>query len=285
VKTKLLLSFIFFTIICLVIVNLFVIPKNIPSDRNEIENDYQGTIYLATNTPVPIPRYTKPTLTQKSEYTILLLGDSMTDYLRPHSKILIDQLRNTYPEKEFNILNYGFGATNILSVNQRLENSVEYNGEIHPPINNTDFDIIFFESFGYNPLSEYDIEKGLEIQTKELEKIYLSLRKTHPDSIIVFMTTIAPNKKLFAKNSVELSEENRIRWAKERISYIDKHAEFAKKYNIPLLNIYETSIDESGDGDLRYISEGDYIHPSAGGVHFIFQEISKYIIENNLLSN
>lgn len=236
-----------------------------------------------TPTPTPLPKYVKPTLALKNEYTILLLGDSMTDYLRPHSQILINQLKVQYPDKDFNILNYGFGATNILSVISRLENQNEYVGEVHPPINNTDFDIIFIESFGYNPLSEHPIDEGLALQTSELQKVYMSLRETHPNSIMIFMATIAPNKKLFGTNVVDLSEEDRIRWADERISYINNHINFAIKYEIPLLNVFETSLDENNDGDLRYISKNDHIHPSAEGVHFIFGEISKFIIENQLL--
>lgn len=239
--------------------------------------------YQINKEKVQILSSIKPVIKPKNEYTILLLGDSMVDTLRTHEQILIDRLKEYYQNEEFKILNYGFGATNIISVKDRIERETEYQNNYYPPIENIDFDIIFVESFGHNPLSQFPINSGLDIQTQELQDIYISLRESHPDSRIVFFATISPNKKLYGSNAVDLSEEDRIKWADERISYIKNHIQFAEDNGIPILNIFEKSLTENGDGDIRYISDSDYIHPSAEGVYFIYEEIGKFIIENKLL--
>jgi len=239
--------------------------------------------YLVNKDKVQILGSEKPVIQTKKEYTILLLGDSMVDTLRTHDTILIDILKEYYQNKEFKILNYGFGSTNIISVKDRIEKETDYQNNYYPPIKNVDYDIIFVESFGHNPLSQYPINSGLDIQTKELGEIYNSLKEAHPDSRIVFFATISPNKKLYGSNNVDLSEEDRIKWAEERISYIKNHIQFAKDNGIQILNIFEKSLTENGDGNLRYISDVDYIHPSAEGVYFIYEEIGKFIIENKLL--
>ena len=273
---------IFSSIIVFIVINIFVLPLIYPANTSINKT-------VPTETEKPIEKITKtiiktknPEISSKDTYTILLLGDSMTDYLRPHYQILITDLKSYYPNTEFVILNYGYGATNILSVKDRLRIETEYNQKYFDPINEVEFDIIMIESFGYNPLSQHGIEEGLSLQTDELFDIYNEIRQSHSNSHIIFVSTIAPNKKLFATNSVDLSEEQRVSWANERISYINNHINFAVNNEIPLLNIFEKSLDD-GEGDLRYISESDYIHPSAKGVHFIYEEIAKYIYENGLL--
>ncbi len=282
-KLKLPIILILWTLACFFVIDLLIIPKDSPAYIPKTKKAIQEPSYQINKLSKVLLNYSAPNIKPKSEYTILLLGDSMTDYLRSHDKIMTDALQEYYQDKNFKILNYGYGATNIMSVNARLENETEYKHDYYPPINEIDFDIIFIESFGYNPLSEFKIDTGLDMQTKQLEYIYTSLRKTHPDSHIVFVVTIAPNKKQFGLNTVDLSVDQRISWAEERIRYINNHKDFANRYNIPLVNIFESSLDENGDGDLDYISRNDYIHPSARGVYLIYEEMAKFIIENELL--
>lgn len=282
-KIKLPIILILWALACFFVIDLLIIPKDSPAYIPKSKRAIQEPAYQVSKLSNLLLNYSSPNIKPKNEYTILLLGDSMTDYLRTHDKIMTDALQQYYQDKRFKILNYGYGATNIMSVKDRLEIETEYQHSYYPPINTTDFDIIFIESFGYNPLSEFEIDTGLAMQTKQLEYIYTSLRKSHPNSHIVFVATIAPNKKQFGLNTVELSEEQRINWAEERISYIKNHRDFANRYNIPLVNIFDSSLDENGDGDLEYISDHDYIHPSARGVYFIYEEMAKFVIDNELL--
>ncbi|MDO8639052.1 MAG: SGNH/GDSL hydrolase family protein [Candidatus Daviesbacteria bacterium] len=216
------------------------------------------------------------------DYTIVLLGDSMTEKLGNSDEIRA-YLKKDYPNKTFEVLNYGFGSTNILSVQDRLEKETFY-GRTFRPILDIDFDLILIESFGNNPLSEFPLEEGLKKQNEALDKIVETLKKESPRGKIVFVATISPNKELYGKGQVDLAPEVRAKWAEERIAYIKNHIDYAKSHNIPLINIFEKSQDTNGNGNLDFLSSADYIHPSPTGVYFISDQIAKYIFENKILN-
>lgn len=214
------------------------------------------------------------------DYTIVMVGDSMTETLG-NSDELKKFLSRYYPGKSFEVLNYGFGATNILSVVDRVTQETEH-GRKFRPIGDIDYNLILLESFGENPLSEYKPEEGLQHQTQELDKIVSALKETNPKGKIVFVATISPNKVIFAQNQVDLSAEKRADWVKERIAYIKNHIAYAKANNIPIINIFEKSLLQNGDGNPDYISTDDYIHPSPTGIIFISKEIADFIYKNSI---
>ena len=53
------------------------------------------------------------------DYTIVMVGDSMTETLGNSDEIR-KFLKEYYPDKTFEVLNYGFGSTNILTLKTRL---------------------------------------------------------------------------------------------------------------------------------------------------------------------
>lgn len=212
--------------------------------------------------------------------TIVMVGDSMTESLGNSDEIK-KFLSDYYSGKSFEVLNYGFGATNILSVMDRITQETEH-GRKFRAIEEIDYDLILLESFGENPLSEYKLEEGLKLQTEELDKIVSKLKETNPKGKIVFVATISPNKVIFAKTSVDLSKEKRAEWVNERIAYIKNHIDYAQKHNIPIINIFEKSLMENGDGNPDYINTTDYIHPSPTGTVFISREIADFIYKNNI---
>lgn len=218
--------------------------------------------------------------TPSPDYVIVMAGDSMTEALGNSDEIK-KFLSDYYPGKSFEVLNYGFGATNILSVMDRITNWSEH-GRKFKPIEDIDYDLILIESFGENPLSQYSLEEGLKYQDQELDKIVSKLKETNPRGKIVFVATISPNKVIFAQNQVDLSAEKREEWVKERIAYIKNHIAYAESHNIPVVNIFEKSLMENGDGNPDYISIDDYIHPSATGIIFISREIADFISNNNI---
>lgn len=216
------------------------------------------------------------------DYTIVLLGDSMTEKLGNSDEIRA-YLKKDYPNKTFEILNYGFGSTNILSVQERLEKETFY-GRSFRPILEIAFNLILIESFGNNPLSQFPLEEGLKKQTEALNKIVETLKKENPQAKIVFVATISPNKKQYGRGQVDLESEVREKWTEERIAYIKNHIKYADDHQIPLINIFEKSLNKDGDGNSDYLSSADYIHPSPNGVYFISEEISNFIFENKILS-
>lgn len=217
------------------------------------------------------------------DYTIVMVGDSMTEALG-NSDELKKFLLDYYPGKSFEVLNYGFGATNILSVMDRVTQETEH-GRKFRPVENIDYDLILIESFGENPLSQYPLNEGLQIQTKELDKIVNRLKETNPQGKIAFVATISPNSKIFALNQVDLSTEKRGEWVKERIAYIKNHIKYANDHNIPVINIFEKSLMENGDGNPDYINTTDYIHPSPTGIVFISKQIADFIYEKNIFQH
>lgn len=214
------------------------------------------------------------------DYTTLMVGDSMTEALG-NSDELKKFLSDYYPGKSFEVLNYGFGATNILSVMDRITKETQHNRKFRP-IEEIVYDLILIESFGENPLSQYGLDEGIKYQNEELDKIVARLKETNPTGKIVFVATISPNKVIFAQNQVDLSAEKRAEWVNERVTYMKNHIAYAKSHGIPLINIFEKSLLENGDGNSEYISTYDYIHPSPTGIIFISREIADFIYSNNI---
>lgn len=234
--------------------------------------------------PRPLPK-TSPTLINEKvkypqDFTIVMVGDSMTETLG-NSTELKTFLAEYYKGKTFEVLNYGYGSTSILTVMDRLTKETEH-GRKFRPIVDIDYDLLLLESFGQNPLSQYKLEEGLKLQIQELDEIVSTIREKSPRAKIVFVASISPNKKIFAKNQVDLSDEKRAQWVDERIAYIKNHIQYAKAHNYPVINIFEKSLMENGDGNPDYISTNDFIHPSPTGIIFISTQIADFIIDNRI---
>ncbi len=227
--------------------------------------------------PDEFPTFVKP----NSTYTLVLVGDSMTQFLGDGSDIK-KYLKKYYPKKEINILNYGIGSTNILTVPDGLEKGSIRGNESLFPVMSKNFDVILIESFGNNPIN-LPIDEALKKQTETLDKITKIIRGIKPTSVIVFIATVSPYKLRYAEGVVNLTTEERVSWAKERISYIKNHIEYAKSHKIPLINIYEQSLDEKGDGRADYIDSHDFIHPSPEGIKLISNGIAEYIFKKRVL--
>ena len=227
--------------------------------------------------------YHFPQIAPAEAYTIILVGDSMTKALGPNTDSLREYLSSYYPNKVFGIFNYGIGSTNILSLQERLENYTFEQEQVYPPILEREFDLIIIESFGHNPLSQFPLEEGLKKQTEALDRAVESLMTTHPKSGIVFLATIAPSKSTYGQGAVELAGEQRQKWAEERIAYIENYIGYANSHNIPLINVYQASLNILGEVKIAYVNSDDNIHPSGQGIDLISREIADFIFENHLL--
>ncbi|MFC1649659.1 SGNH/GDSL hydrolase family protein [Patescibacteria group bacterium] len=234
--------------------------------------------------PAPTPNsltYGNPTIPKARSYRTVLVGDSVVASFGVNANTLREKLIEKYPGSEFVNYNYGYPATNVLSLPARL-NEITTNGEEeNPPILSQGFDLIIIESFGYNPLSEYPLEEGLQKQSEVLEEGLNDILYKKPNVAIAFMTPIAPSEQNFARGSRDLSDEVRSYWVKERIAYIDNHRDFALERGIPVIDVYEASLTEDGVADDMYISD-DFIHPSDEGILLISTEVANYIYFNRI---
>lgn len=262
----LLLTLVFLTV--LVIGYKFILDLKDPSKTS-----------LPSPTQAPTPAVINNKVKYPEDFTIVLLGDSMTERLGNSDEIR-SYLKKTYPTKTVEVLNYGFGSTNILSAPERLTKTTQYSREFRP-ILDIDFDMIIFESFGINPLSQYPLEEGLKLQTNALDKSVQLIKESNPDAKLVFLATLSPNSKSFGLKTLDLTPQKRAQWVKERVAYIKNHIDYANTHNIPLINVFEKSLQKNGDGNPIYISSDDNIHPSPSGVYLISQEIADFITKQN----
>jgi len=215
------------------------------------------------------------------DYTFVLLGDSMTEVLG-NSDELKGYLNQTYPDKTLEVLNYGYGATSVLSAKERYLTTTYHSGRDFAPIKDIDFDYLFLESFGHNPLSEFN-EGGLAKQTAVLDEFMELVATTSGKEKVIFVATIGTNKKTYAKNTQELSDEVRKEWALERDAYIKNHIEYAKLHGIPVIDAFTPSLDYSGNAKQFLVRDDDYLHPSPSGVLFISKKIAEFLIDKKFI--
>lgn len=245
--------------------------------------------YAPVQTPLkeekPFTTYTAPTISTKPTYKLFLLGDSMTVALSSYGGQFNTAINALYkPGNKFvDIYNYARSSTSVLSLEEAISTKQHIFNETFDPLLGQDFDVLLVESFGYNPLSQFPREEGLKRQREELTKFMTTITKTHPKSAVIFYTTIAPNKRNYARGTLlGLSVEDRTLQAEERMAFMQNHIAYANAHNIPVINIMEKSLKD-GDGNLAYINPDDYIHPSAVGVNFIGDELARYIYESGIL--
>lgn len=225
---------------------------------------------IPTPTPYQFP-YKNPTIVKDHSYRIVIVGDSIVHTLGLNANTLREALIRKYPDKEFVTYNYGYPSTNVLSLYNRLESDILNQG----------FDLIIIESFGYNPLSEYQLADGLQKQNEALEKGVRLILNKKPNTALAFLTPIAPDPLNFGRGILDLSAEQRKSWVEERISYINNHRKFAEDKGIPIIDTYKASLKENGEVNRIYISD-DSIHPSKEGVGLISQSIADYIWSNSI---
>lgn len=211
----------------------------------------------------------------------------MTHELGPHGGTFSEFINNDLYKKDnifISIDNYARGSTNILSVNDELTQKTIYWDSTFEPLLSRDFDLILIESFGYNPLSSFGIEDGIKRQNQALDGLMTKLITARPNAAIVFVATIAPSRENYAKTvNLNVPTADRVKQAEERMAYIKNHIDYAKTHNIPLVDIYDKSLNAQGDGDLKYINPDSYIHPSFEGIDFIGHEIANFIYTNQIL--
>jgi len=215
------------------------------------------------------------------DYTFVLLGDSMTEVLG-NSDELKGYLNQEFPDKTFESLNYGYGATSIISAKERFLNTTYHSGRDFAPIKDIDFDYLLVESFGHNPLSEFN-DRGLAKQTAILDDFMELVATTSGKEKVIFVATIGTNKKTYAKNTQELSDEVREKWALERDAYIKNHIEYARSHGIPVIDAFTPSLDYSGNAKQFLVRTDDYLHPSPSGVLFISKKIADFLAKNGFI--
>lgn len=274
--------FVILGILALVVVGTFYFVK----PKGQKAADLAQIQATPTPSPFVFSNYVSPKIERKDMYVVFMIGDSMTHALGPRGGTMSEFINQLYkPHNIFvSIDNYARGSTKILDIDDQLNKQTTYWDSTFEPLLTREYDLILVESFGYNPLSYLGLEEGIKRQNQALTELMTTLVSTHPNSAVVFVATIAPSKEKYALNILlNIAAADRSRQAEERMTYIKNHITYAQSHNIPVINIFEKSLNEMRDGDLRYINPDDYIHPSFEGVDFIGREIANFIYENKIL--
>lgn len=211
----------------------------------------------------------------KGEYRIAILGDSMVDTAGKGFFGLEKRLNDYYPEADIEVFNYGAGATDLENGLFRLTNDYQYLGEIVPALLKVEPDIVIVESMAYNHWT--DAQEDLDRQWLTMGRIVETIKKDS-QAEAVFLTTIAPNTKVYAKNidGLNLTEEDRLNRVKTVRMYIKNMINFSSSQGVPLINIYQATLGEGGEGGLKYIAE-DGLHPSGEGHKLTAEMIFSYL--------
>lgn len=244
--------------------------------------DNNKTFNLDSPSPTPYQfPYKNPQISKDRAYRTVIVGDSIVASLGVNANLLRLYLIDHFPNNEFVNYNYGYPATNILSLPERLTQKTKSGAEENPPILKQGFELIILESFAYNPLSQFPLSEGLQKQSASLEKSVGLIFQQKPHVALAFLTPIAPDPNNFAKGAYDLNPKQRSSWIKERIAYIENHKQFAIKKGIPVIDVYTKSLKANGEVDKIYISD-DFIHPSQKGIELISHSIADYIFDNKI---
>ncbi|MBI4067146.1 SGNH/GDSL hydrolase family protein [Candidatus Gottesmanbacteria bacterium] len=213
--------------------------------------------------------------------TIALIGDSMVDTLQhdlPQLKILLSL---AYPNYEFKLYNFGVGASNIENGLQRLTQEYDYLGTHYPSVLSVSPDIIIIESFAYNPWST--AKNDLDRQWSTAAKMLDIIKNQSPQTKVILASTIAPNSKTFGDGVLNWNAQDKKNKATTIKAYLQNMLNFASSSHIPVANAYHPSQERNGEGNPKFISTTDHIHPSSEGGYLFSQQILDAIVKNKLI--
>lgn len=214
--------------------------------------------------------------------TIAVLGDSMVDSLGAGIPDLEKSLAQYFPQKKFNIINYGVGASDLEYALYRLKNNYRYLDTVHPSLLSLKPDIIVIESFAYNNFG--NTQNGFDRQWLALGAITTEIKNNLPLTKIILAATIAPQSSSFAVGSgTTYTAMEKIEKIKTIKLYQKNLINFATSQKFPLADAYTPSLNSKNEGLSQLINDKDHIHPSALGSQFFCDTLAKTIFDQGLL--
>lgn len=210
---------------------------------------------------------------------VAVVGDSMVDVLGKELPQLQTALKNHFPQIEFNIFNFGVGASDLEYALHRLTNEYLYLGMKFPSVFSVKPDILIIESFAYNNFG-YN-QEGLDKQRQIIEEMIAKTNRHLPETKIVLASTIAPNSTIFANrvDGFEWNQAERLVRTETVKEYLKNLIDFSEAAGYPLADAYSVSIDRYGEGKPAYINSEDNLHPSSLGGELFCQKIAEAIVD------
>lgn len=247
-----------------------------------VSTNIPSPVPTSAATPTPIPATLPAIGGDGRTVTIAVLGDSMIDTLGPGLPALQKALAAQYPGLKLNILNYGYGASNIEQAEDRLIHDYAYNGNHFNSLLSQSPDIIVIESFAYNNFG--NTENGFDRQWTALGSLTGTIKQKLPAAKIVIAATLAPNSITFGNGApnVHFSALDKVEKTSTIKLYLENAINFANSEHYPLADAFHPSLVGT-DGNSSYINTTDHIHPSPAGAQFFSQILANTIINNHLL--
>jgi len=277
------------------LISAYKTPVSAPTSSNNPPGQVLGTQSSPLPSPVnpttakpatkPSP---KPTIKPQTiggdgqVITIAVLGDSMIDSLGAGIPDLEKSLAQYFPQKKFNIINYGVGASDLEYALYRLKNNYRYLDTVHPSLLSLKPDIIVVESFAYNNFG--NTQNGFDRQWLALGAITTEIKTNLPNTKIILAATIAPESSRFAVGSgTTYTAMEKIEKTKTIKLYQKNLLNFATSQKFPLADAFTPSLNSKNEGLSQLINDKDNLHPSALGSQFFCDTLAKTIFDQGLL--
>ncbi len=245
-------------------------------------NQFRRLLENEVPTPTPEPKMNGQVLGStagkpKRTLTVAVLGDSMIDVLQPDLPQLRSALDDDFPETEFDLFNFGVGASDLEYAVERLTNEYEYLGSKYPSVLSVEPDILVLESFAYNNFG-YG-QEGLDKQWLLIGDIITQTEKISPDTKIILSATIAPNSTIYGKgiDGIHWNQAERLVRTEAVKDYLENIINFAGSQGYPIADAYAPSLDAYGEGKPVYINSKDNLHPSGPGGELYSRKVAEAI--------
>lgn len=212
--------------------------------------------------PIVIASSVQTKRTNKSEYTIAIIGDSMIDTMGEYADYLEHRLKKVYPNTTFHMYNYGKGAQTVSDTLGKIDQGFSHQTRNYPPLASVNPDIIITGSFAYNPYSPHD--RGRHIS--ELTRIIEKLKSITPN--VYLLSEVAPVRGEFGTGPQGVNWEEATNYVHSGniIEQLENTYGVAQSHGVTLIDVFsQTYNKETGAGNPVYVNPSDHIHPSVYG--------------------
>lgn len=252
------------------------VSAQIPLIYQLLEAYHPDSISETSTTPTSIPHVMKPTI------TIAVIGDSMIDTLGINLPQMANSLKQYYPDRQFRLLNYGVGSSDIEYGIYRLTHDYDYSGTHFPSLISQNPDIVVVESFAYNNYG--NSETNINRYKLDLITLTNTIKEKLPNTKIVLAATVAPNSVTYSNGvkDLHLSSLEKIDQTNTIKLYLQNMVDYADSEGFILADAYHPSL-LNNEGQPDYINSTDHLHPSTLGGQFFSGIVAGTIFRNKLI--
>ncbi|MEO6509063.1 MAG: SGNH/GDSL hydrolase family protein [Patescibacteria group bacterium] len=237
------------------------------------ETDLASDSHVIYKVVTPVPSGTSI----KKAFRIAILGDSFEDTMGETGEFLQKSLKDTFPDKEFLIYNYGKGANTIKDGLENFEYNFQYGIRNYPSISDLKPDIIIIGSYANNPPNPFDRNSHWLSYTQLVQR---ALKVT---SHVYVLAEVAPLREGYGDgpNGVNWGDETSVTYSGHVIELMENVQALSTALKVPLIDAFTPSLVEKNkfgkEGSPKDISVSDGINPSQEGHELMAKKIAESI--------